>query len=96
VDHWARLRKGAIGVDMTFPRCRKCGQGDLVPLSDFGSQGAPIHFKAWVCTNPECLFNIKIRNGEIIINEPVGDGSMHSHSFRNVRESQQSQRDSQR
>ncbi|HEY7021493.1 MAG TPA: hypothetical protein VH349_10285 [Ktedonobacterales bacterium] len=84
-------------MDMTFPRCRRCGQGDLVPLSDFGSQGAPIHFKAWVCSNPECLFNIKIRNGEIIINEPVGDGSQHAHSYRSMRDNQRdNQRDPQR
>lgn len=76
------MRKGAIGVEMTFPRCRKCGAGDLVPLSDFGSQGASIQYKAWVCTNPTCLFNVKIRNGDIIINEPVSDGSSHSHNYR--------------
>ena len=71
------VRKGAIDVEVGFPRCRKCGAGDLVPLSDFGSQGASIEYKAWVCTNPNCLFNIKIRNGDIIINEPVSDGSIH-------------------
>jgi hypothetical protein len=73
------LKEGALGVEYTFPRCRKCGAGDLVPLSDFGSQGASIQFKAWVCTNPNCLYNVKIRNGDIIINEPVSDGSMHSY-----------------
>ena len=46
--------------------------GDLVPLSDFGSQGAAIHYKAWVCTNPTCGFNIKIRNGDVYMNEPIG------------------------
>jgi hypothetical protein len=71
--------EGATGVEFTFPQCRKCGSGDLVPLSDFGSQGASIQFKAWVCTNPNCLYNVKIRNGDIIINEPVSDGSMHSY-----------------
>jgi hypothetical protein len=39
-------------VENAFPRCRKCSEGDLVPLSDFGSQGASIEYKAWVCTNP--------------------------------------------
>lgn len=68
---------GAMGIEFTFPRCRKCGAGDLVPLSDFGSQGAPIQFKAWVCTNPNCLYNIKIRNGDVIVNEPVSDASLH-------------------
>jgi hypothetical protein len=44
-----------------------------VPLSDFGAQGASVMFKAWVCTNPECGFNVKIRNGEVLINEPIND-----------------------
>ena len=61
-----------------FPSCRKCEEGDLVPLSDFGSQGAPIQYKAWVCTNPECGFNIKIRNGDVYSNEPVTNGSNHT------------------
>ena len=68
---------GVMGIEFTFPRCRKCGAGDLVPLSDFGSQGAPIQFKAWVCTNPNCLYNIKIRNGDVIVNEPVSDALQH-------------------
>jgi hypothetical protein len=58
-----------------FPPCRRCGQGDLVPLSDFGSQGAEVRYKAWVCTNPACGFNLKIRNGEVIRGEPIIDGS---------------------
>ena len=62
----------------SFPKCLKCTTGDLVPLSDFGSQGAPIHYKAWVCTNPECGFNLKIRNGDVYVNEPILNGSMHS------------------
>jgi len=74
--------KGAILVEFGFPECRKCGNGHLVPLSDFGSQGASITYKAWICTNPQCLFNIKIRNGDLIINEPVSDGSMYTHRAR--------------
>ncbi|MBI2955544.1 MAG: hypothetical protein HYY30_14610 [Chloroflexi bacterium] len=65
-------------MDIVFPRCQKCSGGDLVPLSDFGGQGAPVYFKAWVCTNPECGFNIKIRNGEVFMNEPVGNGVSHT------------------
>ena len=61
-----------------FPKCLKCGSGDLVPLSDFGNQGAPIHYKAWVCTNPDCGFNLKIRNGDVYMNEPIMSGSLHS------------------
>ena len=58
-----------------FPKCQKCDLGDLVPLSDFGSQGAAIYFKAWACTNPGCGFNIKIRNGDVYMNEPIGSGN---------------------
>ncbi len=67
------MSQGGHAPQASFPRCRECGEGDLVPLSDFGAQGAPVTYKAWVCINPECGFNIKIRNGEVLINEPVND-----------------------
>jgi len=63
---------------LSFPKCQKCNQGDLVPLSDFGSQGASIQYKAWVCTNPDCGFNLKIRNGDVYIDEPIMSGSLHA------------------
>lgn len=60
-----------------FPKCPKCGDqgGVLVPLSDFGSNGASLLYKAWVCTNPECGYNLKIRNGDIYANEPIMNGA---------------------
>jgi len=61
-----------------WPQCRKCMEGDLLPLSDFGSHGAPIHYKAWVCSNPDCGFNIKIRNGDVYQNEPIASGAAHA------------------
>ena len=61
-----------------WPACQKCTQGTLIPLSDYGREGAPITYKAWVCTNPTCGFNIKIRNGDVYMNEPIGSGSYHS------------------
>jgi len=57
-----------------FLTCRSCDVGDLLPLSDFGPQGSPVHYKAWVCSNPDCGFNLKIRNGDVYVNEPVLDG----------------------
>ena len=48
-----------------FPECLKCQTGVLVPLSDYGREGAAIRYKAWVCTNPDCGFNIRIDNGEV-------------------------------
>jgi hypothetical protein len=68
--------KTVVG-ETSFPRCQKCDTGDLVPLSDFGSQGAAIHYKAWACTNPDCGFNIKIRNGDLYVDEPISNGAMH-------------------
>ncbi len=62
----------------SFPKCLKCKEGDLVPLSDFGSQGATIHYKAWVCTNVDCGFNIKIRNGDVYVNEPIISGARYT------------------
>ena len=61
-----------------WPICRKCENGDLLPLSDFGGQGAAIHYKAWVCSHPDCGFNIKIRNGDVYLNEPIASGATHS------------------
>ena len=51
--------------EFDLPQCKKCGEGKLLPLSDYGRDGAPITFKAWVCTNPDCGFNLRIDNGEI-------------------------------
>ncbi len=68
--------------ETAFPKCQKCNTGDLVPLSDFGSQGASIHYKAWVCTNPECGYNLKIRNGDVYINEPIMSGASQSNRAR--------------
>lgn len=61
-----------------LPICKQCESGELVPLSDFGGQGAAIHYKAWACTNPVCGFNIKIRNGDIYLNEPINSGTGHA------------------
>lgn len=54
-------------MEPTLPICQKCSKGVLVPLSDYGRDGAAIHYKAWVCTSPECGFNIRIDNGELSI-----------------------------
>jgi len=54
-----------------FPKCRQCEDGELVPLSDFSNQGASLMYKAWACTNVACGYNLKIRSGEIVVNEPI-------------------------
>lgn len=70
-------RKRAV-ANFVLPKCQVCLRGDLVPLSDFGNQGADVRYKAWVCTNPECGFNIKIRNGDVYLNEPINDGAAYA------------------
>ena len=62
-----------MGMDTReFPGCLKCGKGVLVPLSDYGRDGAPITYKAWVCTSAECGFNLRIDNGEISLGRTIG------------------------
>ena len=59
-------------VVAAWPKCKKCNEGDLVPLSDYGTDGATVQFKAWVCTNPTCGFNVRIDNGEISLGRAIG------------------------
>lgn len=58
-----------------FPTCLKCKEGVLLPLSDYGRDGAPIQWKAWVCSNATCGFNIRIDNGEISLGRTISQSS---------------------
>jgi hypothetical protein len=58
-----------------LPQCKKCKDGILLPLSDYGRDGAPITYKAWACSNPDCGFNLRIDNGEISFGRVIA----HSH-----------------
>ena len=61
--------------NFALPPCpTPCESGVLVPLSDFGGHGASVLYKAWVCTDPDCGYNIKIRNGEIHLKEDIHQG----------------------
>ena len=53
---------------MEYPPCLKCDKGLMLPLSDYGRDGAAIRYKAWVCHNPTCGHTIRIDNGEISAN----------------------------
>jgi hypothetical protein len=59
-------------MEKIYPVCQKCTTGVLVPLSDYGREGATIIFKAWVCTNPLCGFHLRIDNGEVSIGKVIG------------------------
>jgi hypothetical protein len=58
-------------MEREFPECKKCSSGVLIPLSDYGREGSSIMYKAWVCTNPSCGFNIRIDNGEVSFGKAV-------------------------
>jgi hypothetical protein len=53
------------GVVMDLPKCQKCNNGTLIPLSDYGQEGASVIFKAWACTNPDCGFSLRVDKGEV-------------------------------
>ncbi len=58
-------------MDAQLPECLKCKVGHLLPLSDYGRDGASIRYKAWACSNPECGFNLRIDNGEISFGKTI-------------------------
>ena len=58
--------------EFQFTTCLKCNTGVLIPLSDYGRDGASIMYKAWVCTNPDCGFHLRIDNGEVSIGKDIG------------------------
>ena len=50
-------------------RRKKCGIGTMLPLSDYGEEGAAILYKAWVCDSPVCGYNLRIDGGEVTYGE---------------------------
>ena len=54
-----------------YPECLECKKGVLLPMSDYGRNGSEIRYKAWVCSNAECGFNIRIDNGEMSLGGPL-------------------------
>ena len=52
-------------AEMELPNCMKCGEGRLVPLSDYGTDGASVTYKAWACINPVCGFQLRIDKGQV-------------------------------
>jgi hypothetical protein len=55
----------------TLPACQKCKTGLLVPLSDYGQEGAAVTYKAWACINPECGFSLRIDKGEVTFGRKI-------------------------
>jgi len=55
-----------------WPACLKCERGQLVPLSDYGPDGAAVTYKAWACTNPACGFVIRVQKGDVSYGRAMG------------------------
>ena len=68
-----RQAEGRRRMESEFPKCLKCSTGTLLPLSDYGREGASIMYKAWVCSNPDCGFNLRIDNGEISMGRNIAE-----------------------
>ena len=58
-----------------YPKCQKCGTGDLVPLSDFSNNAVSIRYKAWACTNKECRFFIVLRGGDVYYGQATAESA---------------------
>jgi hypothetical protein len=65
-----RERSGVMDFP-SFPKCQKCEAGVLIPLSDYGQEGASVLFKAWVCTNPDCGFSLRVDKGEVTYGKKI-------------------------
>jgi len=50
---------------ISFPACRVCNTGQLVPLSDHSGDGDAVLFKSWTCINPACLLAIRLHKGDL-------------------------------
>jgi hypothetical protein len=53
---------------MELPKCSKCKEFPMVPLSDYGGDrggAAAVMWKAWSCISEKCGFSIRIDNGRV-------------------------------
>src|SRR2546429_7613961 len=56
--------EGMLSETLPLVHCKKCGIGTMLPLSDYGQDGAAILYKAWVCDSPTCGYNLRIDRGQ--------------------------------
>jgi len=48
-----------------WPMCQKCGKAPMLPLSDYGQEGAAVIFKAWACSSPACSNVLRVDKGNV-------------------------------
>ena len=67
--------EGKEVAEMDLPKCMNCSDGRLVPLSDYGTEGASVMYKAWACINPTCGFQLRIDKGQVTYGKKLEAGS---------------------
>lgn len=50
---------------MEWVTCLACKKGVLLPLSDYGPEGASVVVKVWACTNRLCRFTLRVDKGQV-------------------------------
>ena len=73
--YWAEGRSRELIERLITESQRVVGlyyEGRQVGFSRTVSDGASVTYKAWVCTNPLCGFNLRIDNGEVSIGRALG------------------------
>ena len=68
---------------MELPNCQKCDNGTLIPHSDYGPKGSSVPFKAWVCTNLDCGFSIRIDNGQVSYGKKIEASKQYKTDLKN-------------
>jgi hypothetical protein len=56
---------GLNGGATVFPECPKCDKGVLLPLSDYGQDGATVLYKAWACIKETCGYTLRVDKGKV-------------------------------
>jgi len=62
-----------------YPKCLKCEKGVLLPLSDtsFDQPRICIQYKTWVCSNPNCDYEVSLRSGQVMRGQQPRDQKSH-------------------
>ena len=49
-----------------FPKCPKCKNQVMLPLSDYGHDGGgSVRYKAWICADVKCGYAVRIDKGKL-------------------------------
>lgn len=58
-------------MEFVLPACQKCSAGVMLPLSDYGPDGASVSYKVWACSSPTCGFSIRVDKGKVTYGKKI-------------------------